>query len=244
MTPPPEAPVAEATPSRVVTERHAVRRPLTRSFWVLAAVAVLALTGVVGFTQGPAVERSLVAQARQALVAEGLKGVGLVADGQRLTAEVPTGRDPEEVSRILAGVAGVAAVRTTEVFANAAEARACNGLQRKLDRATRGQRIPFTGTSTALSGEAMQRVRTVAGLLKACRAATATVGGHTDSSTHNGPEISLGRARAVIKALTRLGVDRARLAPRGYADQFPLGERGDAASQAKNHRVSVVAGGL
>ena len=40
------------------------------------------------------------------------------------------------------------------------------------------------------------------------------------------------------------GVARVRLAPRGYADQFPVAERGDAASRAKNHRVSVVAGGL
>ena len=130
MTPPPEAPVAVATPPTVVTERHAVRRPLTRSYWVVAGVVLLLLTGAVGFTQGAAVEESLVAQARRALVAEGLKGVGLVADGQRLTAEVPTGRDPDEVTRVLAGVEGVGAVRTTEVFANAAEAKACHQLQR------------------------------------------------------------------------------------------------------------------
>ena len=84
----------------------------------------------------------------------------------------------------------------------------------------------------------------VGGLLKACRPATATVGGHTDSSTHNGPELSLVRARVVIDALTRTGVKRVRLSPRGYADQFPLADRDDPSSRAKNHRVSIVADGL
>lgn len=245
MKTPSEDPVAAATPSTtVVTERHRVRRPLTRSFWVLAVVAPLALTGVVGYTQGPAVEATLVASARKALVAEGLKGVGLVADGQRLTAEVPTGRDPAVVAKVLAGVRGVAAVSTTEVFANAAEAKACDGLQRKLDRATRRQRIPFAGSSTRLTAEGQQWVTAVGRLLKACRPATATVGGHSDSSTVNGPEISLERARVVIRLLVRAGVKRERLAPRGYADQFPVSERDDQASRAKNQRASVVADGI
>jgi outer membrane protein OmpA-like peptidoglycan-associated protein len=241
MTPAPEAPVAAESPPTVVTERHAVRRPLTRRSWIVALAGLLVLTGVVGFTQGPAVERSLAAQARRALAAEGLKGVGLVPDGRRLTAEVPTGRDPEAVARVLAAVDGVSAVRATEVFANPAEARACTNLQRKLDRATRGQRIPFVGTSMSLTSEGTGRVREVAALLRACRPATATVGGHTDSSTNNGPELSLLRARLVIRLLTRAGVERERLAPRGYADQFPVAERG---SRAQNHRVSVVAGVL
>jgi len=81
----------------------------------------------------------------------------------------------------------------------------------------------------------------VAGLLRACRPAVVTVGGHTDGSTVDGPEISLERARVVIDLLVRAGVKRQRLEPRGYADQFPLSDRDDPAARARNQRVSVVA---
>jgi outer membrane protein OmpA-like peptidoglycan-associated protein len=138
-------------------------------------------------------------------------------------------------------VDGVRAVSTTDVFASAAEARACTNLQQKLDRATKGQRITFEGSSTRLTASGRQMVTAVGELLSACRPATAVVGGHTDASTHHGSEISLRRARLVIDLLARAGVKRPRLEGRGYADQFPLAERGDAASRARNHRVSVVA---
>jgi outer membrane protein OmpA-like peptidoglycan-associated protein len=242
MNTPAEEPVAAATTSSiVVSERHRVRRPLPRLFWVVAVVVPLGLTALVGFTQGPALEATLVSQARSALVDEGIKGIRLTADGRRLSAGVPTGRDPEKVSQVLAGVSGVSAVRTTHVYANAAEARACKGLQKKLDRATQGQRIAFEGSSTRLTDAGRQDVTEVAGLLEACRPAAVVVGGHTDGSTPNGPEISLERARVVIDLFVRAGVERQRLEPRGYADQFPLADRADAASRARNQRVSVVA---
>jgi outer membrane protein OmpA-like peptidoglycan-associated protein len=241
MNTPAEVPAASATTSfTVVSERRRVRRPLPRLFWVIVVVP-LALTALVGITQGPALESTLVRQARSALVDEGIKGVRLTADGRRLTAGVPTGRDAEKVSQVLAGVSGVSAVSTAAVYADAAEARACDGLQKKLDRATKGQRIAFDGSSTRLTASGRQMVGAVSALLKACRPATAVVGGHTDGSTYNGPEISLRRARLVIDLLARAGVQRQRLEARGYADQFPLAERDDAASRAQNQRASVAA---
>ena len=242
MNTPAEEPVAAATTSSTVaSERHRVRQPLPRLFWVIVVVVPLALTALVGITQGRALEATLVSQARSALAEEGIKGVRLTADGRRLTAGVPTGRDPEKVSRVLVGVSGVSAVKTTGVFANAAEARACTDLQKKLDRATKGQHIGFDGSSTRLTASGRQMVAAVGALLKACPPATAVVGGHTDGSTFNGPEISLRRARLVIDLLARAGVQRQQLEPRGYADQFLLAERDDAASRARNQRASVVA---
>jgi outer membrane protein OmpA-like peptidoglycan-associated protein len=242
MNTPAEEPVAAATTSStVVSERHRVRRPLPRLFWLVAVVVPLALTALVGLTRAPVLEATLVSQARSALVEEGIKGVRLTADGRRLTAGVPTGRDPERVAQVLARVGGVSAVKTAHAYANAAEARACNDLQKKLDRATRGQRIAFDGSSTRLTGAGQQMVSAVAKLLKACRSAGVVVGGHTDDSTDNGPEISLKRAHLVIDVLARAGVHRQRLEARGYADQFPLDERDGAASRARNQRASVVA---
>ena len=240
-TPAEEPAAAAATSSTLVSERHRVRRPLPRFMWVVAVVVPIALTALVGLTRGPALEATLVSQARAALADEGIKGVRLTADGRRLSAGVPTGRDPERVSQVLAGVNGVSAVSTTAVFASTAEAKACTNLQKKIDRVTTGQRIAFEGSSTRLSASGRQMVTAVGALLSACRPATAVVGGHTDASTHNGSEISLRRARLVIDLLVRAGVKRPRLEGRGYADQFPLAERSDAASRARNHRVSVVA---
>jgi outer membrane protein OmpA-like peptidoglycan-associated protein len=242
MNTPAEEGVAAATTSwTVVSERRRVRRPLPKFFWIVAVVVPIALTALVGFHRGPALEATLVGQARSALAEKGIKGVQLTADGRRLTAGVPTGRDPERVSQVLSGVSGVSAVSTTEVFANGAEARACKNLQKKLDRATNRQRIAFDGSSTRLTAPGRQMVTAVGALLSACRPATAVVGGHTDASTHNGPEISLRRARLVIDLLAKAGVKRHRLEARGYADQFPIADRGDAASRARNHRASVVA---
>jgi outer membrane protein OmpA-like peptidoglycan-associated protein len=242
MDTPAEEGVAAATASwSVVSERLRVRRPLPRFFWVVAVVVPIALTALVGVNLGPALEATLVSQARAALVEEGIKGVELTADGRRLSAGVPTGRDPEKVSQALSGVSGVSAVSTTDIFAGEAEAKACKNVQKKLDRATKGQRIPFDGASVQLTASGRQMVTAVGEVLSACRPATAVIGGHTDASTHNGPEIALRRAHLVIDLLAKAGVKKQRLEARGYADQFPLAERSDAASRAMNHRVSVVA---
>ena len=241
MITPAEERVAAATASyAVVSERHRVRRPLPRFFWVVVVVP-LALTILVGLTRGPVLETTLVSQVHSALVDEGIKGVRLTADGRRLTAGVPTGRDADKVSQVVAAVGGVSAVETIAVFADAGEARACKGLQGKLDRATKGQRIAFAGSSTQLTATGRRMVAEVGALLRACRPSTVVVGGHTDASTNNGPEISLKRARVVIDLLARGGVKRQRMEPRGYADQFLVADRGDAASRARNQHVSVAA---
>jgi outer membrane protein OmpA-like peptidoglycan-associated protein len=164
-------------------------------------------------------------------------------DGRRVTAEVPTGRDPEAVAAVLSALPAFGAVATTAVYASRAEARACRTLQRDLDRVTNRQQLPFVGTSTSPAAAGRQMVGAVARLLHGCRPAVVTVGGHTDGSTVNGSTISLQRARVVAAMLKDAGIASDRLLPRGYADQFPVDERDGAVADARNQRVSVVVAG-
>lgn len=223
----------------LVTEKQTVRRPLG-NLYVLAFVLVpVLLTAAVGFLQASAVEDDLESDARAALAAEKVKGVDLELAGRVVTAKVPTGQDPDTVEKAISGVAGVAEVEVVRVYASAAEAKACKDLQKKIDRATDNQRIPFSGSSTRLTpaGEAM--VREVGKLLDACGPAVVTVGGHTDSHTSNGSTISLQRARLMVRMLRNAGVEPERLLPRGYGDQFPVDEGDGPAAQAANQRGSI-----
>jgi outer membrane protein OmpA-like peptidoglycan-associated protein len=235
---------AESGPElSLVVDRHRARRPLAGRFWLAAVLLLLALTAITGATQRAAIEDTVRHSASGALVAHGLTGVRLVVDGRSVLAKVPTGRSPRAVTRVLDSVAGVASVQTTSVYATAAEARTCGSLQERLDRATQGQRVPFVGSSTQLTDSGRAMVRAVGSLLQVCRSAVVTVGGHTDSHTFHGADISLARAHVIVDLLKNQGVRPNRLLARGYADQFPLAKGDGAAAQALNQRGSFAVTG-
>jgi outer membrane protein OmpA-like peptidoglycan-associated protein len=226
-----------------VTVRRRARRPLGRLFWVGVLVVPLAMAGLVGWSQASALEGELASEVGRALRSEGLKGVEVVVDGRRVTAAVPTGRDPQRVVEVASAVAGVMAVETHSVYASRREARACANISGKLDRVTRQQRIGFTGTSTRLTAAGHAMVREAARLLTACRAVDAIVGGHVDSSTRDPGSVSLQRARVLVRALVAAGVARDRLEPRGYGDQFELRDETTPAARAQNQRGSITVEG-
>jgi outer membrane protein OmpA-like peptidoglycan-associated protein len=236
----PAAPAAvEPTSRSLVVEKHRVRRPVGPLYWLALVLLPVGMAAFVGFTQGPAIEDTLKADASAALKQAGYTGVTLVMDGRTITAKVPTGQDPQAVEDTLSGVPGVMSAEAEEVYASAKEARACENMQSKIDRATNKQRIPFVGESARLSATGQAMVREVGRLLLACRAADVTVGGHTDSSTFDGSDISLERARVIIRMLKAAGVESDRLDPRGYGDQFPIDDGDSKAARARNQRGSI-----
>jgi outer membrane protein OmpA-like peptidoglycan-associated protein len=239
----PEEP-AETGPTErsLVTETHRVRRPLGRLYWLALVLVPVVLTVLVGASRGPGIEDTLESEVDQALAAAGIKRVEVVVDGRQVTAEVPVGRDPEKVEEVVAQVSGVLSVEATEVFASAKEAKACAGLQAKVDRATNKQRIPFSGASTRLTAEGERMVRAVGRLLTACRAGDVTVGGHADTAGDDGA-LALERARVIIRELKRVGVAADRMQARGYGDQFPVAEGDSAAAKARNQRGSIAVEG-
>jgi outer membrane protein OmpA-like peptidoglycan-associated protein len=232
-----------SAPGAFVVDKHRAPRRVGRMFWTAAVTAPVLLTALIGYTQGPVLEQSLREEAQTTLTAEGLKGVRVVMDGRGVTAKVPTGKNPKAVEKVLTRVDGVSTVSTVAVYASAAEARACKDLQKKVDRATGGQRITFAGASTQLTAEGRQRVLATAGLLRACPTAVATIGGHTDSHILDGANISFERARVIMRLLKEQRISSTRLLPRGYADQFPISQGDSLAAQARNHRGSIAVTG-
>jgi len=238
-----DAPAEAAAPEvqySVEVDTYRVRRPLGAIFWLAMLILPLALTAVVGVTHGPSIQDTLQADGQAALAKAGVHGVKLVLNGRSVTAEVPTGRDPNEVEHVLAGVPGIMSVETKSVYASAREARACQNIQNKIDRATHNERIPFSGDTTHLTATGSHMVRKVGKLLTACGAVNITVGGHTDSSTVKGSDISLERARVIMNDLKKAGVKVTRMEIRGYGDQFPVAPEDTKAGRVKNQRGSIV----
>jgi outer membrane protein OmpA-like peptidoglycan-associated protein len=227
----------------VHVDRHRVRRPLGRLFWVAVLLVPALLTALVGTARVAVLEDGLDAQVRAALEAQQLGAVAVTVEGRQVTARVPTGLDPEATARAVEAVPGVLAVSTLEVYASAAEEKACTNLQAKVDWATKQQRIPFSGSSAAPTHGGRTMLTGVAKLLKACRAADAVVGGHADSSARDAGALSLRRARTMIAVLVEAGVAQERLEPRGYGDQFEVDDASTATARAKNQRGTVVVKG-
>jgi outer membrane protein OmpA-like peptidoglycan-associated protein len=201
---------------------------------------VLLLTMGVGVSRGAGIEQALKKDVLVALDDAGFKDVSVSVDGRMVTANVPTGVEADEVKEVVSDVDGVSAVSAMLVYASYAEARDCADLQKKLDKATRDQRIPFQGDSTRMSAEGSKMLREVSKLLEACESAVVYVGGHTDPGTRFGSTISLDRAKVMAKLLKSWGIDKDRLEPRGYGDQFPIDKSRSAAARAKNERGSIV----
>jgi outer membrane protein OmpA-like peptidoglycan-associated protein len=205
-----------------------------------AVIVVLLLTMGVGVSRGPGIEEALKKDVQAALTDAGFDEINVSVDGRMVTANVPTGVEADEVKKVVSDVDGVSAVSAMLVYASYAEARDCADLQKKLDKATRDQRIPFQGDSTRMSAEGSKMLREVSRLLEACESAVVYVGGHTDPGTRFGSTISLDRARVMAKLLKSWGIDKDRLEPRGYGDQFPIDKSRSAAARAKNERGSIV----
>lgn len=227
-------------PRTLVTARRIVRRPVGNLYVLAFLVVPVLLTALVGFTRSGGVEDALESAGQEALAEQKIKGVALVLDGRAMTAQVPSGQRPDPVKEALTGLDGVAELRVEQVYGSEAEAKACADLQRKLDKATNKQRIPFVGTSARLTPAGQQMMREVGRLLDGCALAVVTVGGHTDPRTSNGSTISLQRARVMEKILRQAGIPADRMRARGYGDQFPLEEDDSPAAQAANQRGSIM----
>ncbi|WP_339524042.1 OmpA family protein [Pseudomonas sp. EL_65y_Pfl2_R96] len=68
------------------------------------------------------------------------------------------------------------------------------------------------------------------------------VEGFTDDigSVEANQQLSERRAAAVASALVRLGIDRQRLSIKGYGEEFPIADNGNAESRQHNRRVEVI----
>jgi len=102
--------------------------------------------------------------------------------------------------------------------------------------------ILFDTDKTELRPESRATLEEVAKLLKSDPALKLEVGGHTDNTggaDHN-MKLSLGRAAAVVNALvTAYGIDKSRLATKGYGDTKPIAPNDSDEGRAQNRRVEL-----
>jgi OmpA-OmpF porin, OOP family len=102
--------------------------------------------------------------------------------------------------------------------------------------------IYFDTDKIDLKPESTSTLTEVAKLLRADPALKLEVAGHTDNTggaAHN-QQLSAGRAAAVVNALVaNFGIERARLAPKGYGDSKPVAPNDTEQNRAKNRRVEL-----
>ncbi len=228
------------TPGR--TRLYRERGPGERWWFGLLLIPAL-LTAAVVLTQGDAIESELERDALAQLRTAGLPHTQVEMAGRNATLLVPTGEDENAALAAAREVEGIADVEVVNVAANAREARACEVLQHKIDRAGDQQGIAFAGGSTTMTGSGLATVRSVGRLLVACPSAVVVAEGHTDPAVINGGKVSLGRAEAVRNALARAGVKKSRVSVKGFGDSYPVSTGDTGAARARNNRVEVTVAG-
>ncbi len=97
-----------------------------------------------------------------------------------------------------------------------------------------------TGKST-IKAESQVQVNNIAEILKAFPKVKLKIGGYTDNV---GPEasnmkLSGERAKAVVAAVTALGIDASRLDGEGYGSQLPVGSNDTEEGRAQNRRIAA-----
>ena len=105
--------------------------------------------------------------------------------------------------------------------------------------------INFEFNKSTLTDLGKGRARQVAKLLQASPAIKVVVEGHTDYKGTDEYNQALGmrRAEAVVKELTELGVDAARISPISYGESKPLYTEEDDWARAMNRRVQFTVQG-
>jgi len=208
-------------------------------WWFALLLLPTSLTALAVYTIGGSVESELRQNTLVSLEAAGLTGVTVEMHGRNVTVKVPTGQSQDKAEAAVESVTGIGKVDVEQVARNAAEARACDDLQAKIDNVTKGRGIPFDGSSASLSGSSAAAVRTIAKLLVHCPSAMVAANGYTDGSVLRGSTVSLRRAEAVRGALVRDGVKAARIDAQGFGDTFPVSRDDTPAGRAANNRVSI-----
>lgn len=100
----------------------------------------------------------------------------------------------------------------------------------------------FDTGKTALRPESTAQLEQMADALKAQPAVNVLIVGHTDNvgSIDANLALSLGRAQAVVAALTQRGIAAPRLQARGVANFAPVASNAAEEGRAKNRRVEMV----
>lgn len=101
--------------------------------------------------------------------------------------------------------------------------------------------INFDSGKSTIKKESMPVVEQIIEMMKQAPDIKISVEGHTDSDGSNESNLKLSeaRAKAVVEAITKGGIDAARLSFAGFGEEKPIADNSTAEGKAKNRRVEL-----
>jgi len=102
--------------------------------------------------------------------------------------------------------------------------------------------INFDSGKATIKKESMPIVEQIIEMMKQAKDIKLSVEGHTDSDGSNESNLKLSEARAksVVEAITKGGIDAARLSSAGFGEEKPIADNSTAEGKAKNRRVELI----
>ncbi|NWG28030.1 MAG: OmpA family protein [Ignavibacteriaceae bacterium] len=102
--------------------------------------------------------------------------------------------------------------------------------------------INFDSGKATIKKESMPVVEQIIEMMKQAPDIKLSVEGHTDSDGSNESNLKLSeaRAKAVVEAITKGGIDAARLSSAGFGEEKPIADNSTEEGKAKNRRVELI----
>jgi outer membrane protein OmpA-like peptidoglycan-associated protein len=102
--------------------------------------------------------------------------------------------------------------------------------------------INFDSGKSTIKKESMPVVEQIIEMMNQAPDIQISVEGHTDSdgSNESNLKLSQARAKAVVDAIVKGGVDKSRLSSAGFGEEKPIAENSTEEGKAKNRRVELV----
>lgn len=102
--------------------------------------------------------------------------------------------------------------------------------------------INFDSGKATIKKESMPIVEQIAEMMKQAKEIKLSVEGHTDSDGSNESNLKLSeaRAKAVVDAIVKGGIESSRLSSAGFGEEKPIADNSTSEGKAKNRRVELI----
>ena len=102
--------------------------------------------------------------------------------------------------------------------------------------------INFDSGKATIKQESMPIVEQIIEMMKQAKDIKLSVEGHTDSdgSNESNQNLSEARAKSVVDAITKGGIDVVRLSSAGFGEEKPIADNSTSKGKAKNRRVELI----
>lgn len=102
--------------------------------------------------------------------------------------------------------------------------------------------INFDSGKSTIKKESFPVVEQIIEMMKQANDIKISIEGHTDSDGNNESNLKLSeqRAKAVVDAIVKSGVDKSRLSSAGFGEEKPIADNSTEEGKAKNRRVELI----